>query len=234
MMGRSARQWMAGLIVAAVLALPAAASAELPWQFDRHTRYMALGDSLVAGYGAVPATQGYVYLLYQGGVFDTVPNTLLCNAGVPGATSRHVLDHQVPQALEAFRPTVITITVGGNDLLTILGGADPAVVLYQFQNNLTEILLQLRTGLPDARIYIGNLYTIPEVPGADQVIPLFNQVVSGVAAAFGVPVADVYGAFKDRNGLLLIERHGAGQYEVHPTNAGYRAMAQAFEAAIGK
>ncbi len=234
MEGRSARKGIAGLIVAMVLALPAAATAELPWQFDRHTRYMALGDSLVAGYGAVPATQGYVYLLYQGGVFDTVPNTLLCNAGVPGATSRHVLDHQVPQAIEAFRPTVITITVGGNDLLTILGGADPAVVLYQFQNNLTEILLQLRTGLPDARIYIGNLYTIPEVPGADQVIPLFNQVVSGVAAAFGVPVADVYGAFKDRNGLLLIERHGAGQYEVHPTNAGYRAMAQVFEAAIGK
>lgn len=52
------------------------------------------------------------------------------------------------------------------------------------------------------------------------------------AAAFGVPVADVYGAFKDRSGLLLIERHGAGQYEVHPTNAGYRAMARAFEAAI--
>ena len=52
------------------------------------------------------------------------------------------------------------------------------------------------------------------------------------AAAFGMPVADVYGAFKDRSGLLLIERHGAGQYEVHPTNAGYRAMARAFEAAI--
>lgn len=234
MEGKSARKRVAGLIVAGVLALPAAAPAELPWQFDRHTRYMALGDSLVAGYGAIPATQGYVYLLYQGGVFDTVPNTLFCNAGVPGATSRHVLDHQVPQALEAFRPTVITITVGGNDLLKILEGADPAVVLYQFQSNLTEMLLQLRTGLPDARIVISNLYTIPGVPGADQVIPMFNQVVSGVAPAFGVAVADVYGAFKDRNGLLLIDRHGAGHYEVHPTNAGYRAMAQAFEAAIGK
>ncbi len=231
---RFVRRGMLWAVAAAVLALPAAAPAELPWQFDRHTRYMALGDSLVAGYGAIPATQGYVYLLYQGGVFDTVPNTLFCNAGVPGATSRHVLDHQVPQALEAFRPTVVTITVGGNDLLTILSGADPAAVLYEFQGNLTEILLELRTGLPDARIFIGNLYTVPGVPGADQVVPIFNQVVSGVAAAFDVPVADVYGAFKDRDGLLLIERHGAGQYEVHPTNAGYRAMAKAFEAAIGK
>lgn len=225
----------AGVLLAAlVLVLPASASAELPWQFGQHARYMALGDSLVAGYGAFPATQGYVYLLYQKGVFDTVPNTLLCNAGVPGATSSHVLEHQVPQALEAFRPDVITITVGGNDLITILGGADPATVLYDFQENLTEILMRLRTGLPGARIYVGNLYTIPGVPGADDVIPLFNAVVSGVAGAFGVPVADVYAAFKDRTGLLLIERRGAGQYEVHPTNAGHRAIARAFEEAIAE
>jgi lysophospholipase L1-like esterase len=45
------------------LAMAAPAVADLPWQFDNNTRYMALGDSLVAGYGAVPATQGYVYLL---------------------------------------------------------------------------------------------------------------------------------------------------------------------------
>jgi hypothetical protein len=43
------------------LAMATPAAADLPWQFDNNTRYMALGDSLVAGYGAVPATQGYVY-----------------------------------------------------------------------------------------------------------------------------------------------------------------------------
>jgi lysophospholipase L1-like esterase len=212
--------------------LPTAVSAELPWQFEPHTRYMALGDSLAAGYGAVPATQGYVYLLYHSGAFDTVPHTLFSNAGVPGATSRQVLDHQVPLAIEAFQPDVITITVGGNDLLRILSGANPADVLAEFQANLTQILLRLRAGLPEARIYVSNLYTIPEIRGADQIVPLFNQVVVGVAAAFDVRVADFYGAFLGRSGLLLVERHGAGQYEVHPTNAGYRAMADAFVAAI--
>ena len=34
-----------------------------------------------------------------------------------------------------------------------------------------------------------------------------------------------------QQGLLLINRNNAGQFEVHPTNAGYRAMAQAFIAA---
>jgi lysophospholipase L1-like esterase len=214
------------------LAMATPAVADLPWEFGNNTRYMALGDSLVAGYGAVPATQGYVYLLYKEGVFDTTTNTLLSNAGVPGVTSRQVLDHQVPQAIEAFRPTVITLTVGGNDLLRILQGADAGQVLSEFQTNFTLILQNLRTALPNARIVVSNLYSIPQIDGADQVVPIFNQIVAGVASAYNVPVADVYSAFLGREGLLLIERPGAAAYEVHPTNAGYRVMAQAFEAVI--
>ena len=214
------------------LVMAAPAVADLPWQFDNNTRYMAMGDSLVAGYGAIPATQGYVYLLYKEGVFDKVTNTLLSNAGVPGVTSRQVLDHQVPQAVEAFRPTVITLTVGGNDLLRILKGANAGQVLSEFQTNLTLILQNLRTALPNTRIVVSNLYTIPQIAGADQIVPIFNQIVAGVASAFNVPVADVYSAFHGRHGLLLIERRGAAPDEVHPTNAGYRVMAQAFEAVI--
>ena len=71
-----------------VFALPVSAFAELPWQSDQHTRYMALGDSLAAGYGAIPVTQGYPYLLYGSGVFDTLPNTLFANASVPGPPVR--------------------------------------------------------------------------------------------------------------------------------------------------
>lgn len=214
------------------LAVAAPAAADLPWQFGNNTRYMALGDSLAAGYGAIPATQGYVYLLYKEGVFDKVTNTLLSNAGVPGVTSRQVLDHQVPQAIEAFRPTVITLTVGGNDLLRILKGANAGQVLSEFQINFTLILQNLRTALPNTRIVVSNLYTIPQIAGADQIVPIFNQIVAGVASAFNVPVADVYSAFHGRHGLLLIERHGAAPDEVHPTNAGYRVMARAFEKAI--
>ncbi len=212
-----------------VMALfPALVQAELPWQTDEHTRYMGMGDSLAAGFGAVPATNGYVYLLYQWGVFDSVPNTLLANAAVPGATSQHVLDHQVPQAIEAFHPDFITLTVGGNDLLRILAGDTPAEVLAEFQENLTMILSRLRTELPQTRIVVSNLYSIHEIPGSDTIVALFNQIVEGVAAAFGLPVADVFGAFQGKQGLLLIERHGAGPFQVHPTNAGYRAMARAF------
>ncbi len=222
------RTLLSGILVLVMTLLPSSTNAELPWQTGLHTRYMALGDSLAAGFGALPATNGYVYLLYRWGVIDTVPNTLLSNAGVPGATSRHVLDYQVPQAIQAFRPDVITITVGGNDLLRILTGETPAQVLAEFQANLTAILTELRTALPETRIVIGNLYSIPEIPASGEVVQAFNQIVEGVAAAFGVPVADVFGNFEGRNGLLLIDRHGAGPFQVHPSNAGYIAMARAF------
>lgn len=206
----------------------------LPWQFENHTRYMALGDSLVAGYGALPVTQGYVYRLYREEVFDKIPHILFSNAGVPGVTSKQVLDHQVPQAIEAFRPSVITITVGGNDLLRILKGENPNLVLSEFQANFALILGTLRSALPNTRIYVSNLYTIPQIAGADQVVPAFNQIVAGVAGLYNVPVADVYSAFLGRRGLLLIERAGAAPDEVHPTNAGYEVMAEAFEALVEK
>jgi lysophospholipase L1-like esterase len=214
--------------------LAGAVQAEQPWTFSNDTRYLALGDSLAAGYGAVPTTQGYAYLLYQGGTYDTATNTIFADAAVPGATSSDVLNYQVPQAVNFFQPHVVTLSVGGNDLLAILGGADPTQVLTQFRTNLVQILCGLRQGLPQARIYIQNLYDIPEitaqVPGGLDAILAFNAIVAGVAQACGASVADVYSAFSGQTGLLLIQRHGASQFEVHPTNAGYRVIAKAFAA----
>ncbi len=208
--------------------LPSRAHPEQEGLFERPTRYMALGDSLAAGYGAVPATQGYVYLLYQSSVFDSLGRMHFCNAGVPGATSLDVLEHQVPQAVGRFHPTVITLSVGGNDLLSLLNGAELHQVLHGFSSNLAEILRRLRAGLPEVRVFMNNLYCIPKIPETEKVIPVFNRVIARIAQSFGVSVADVYGFFIGRGGLLQIERNGAPHDEVHPTNAGYRVMAEAF------
>jgi lysophospholipase L1-like esterase len=204
--------------------------AQLPWQFSQHTRYMVMGDSLGSGYGAIPQTRGYAYRLYKKNVIDRSVHTLLCNSSVIGVTSADVLTHQVPQAF-VFKPDVVTLTVGGNDLGKILAGADPDLVLMEFQQNLASILHHLVIDL-QATVYIANLYTVSDIPGADEVIPVFNMIVEGVANGFGVPVADLYGAFHDRKGLLLIERKGAEPYEMHPSNAGHRAIAKAFKAVI--
>lgn len=210
------------------------AFAELPWQLDQHTRYMALGDSLASGYGAIPATQGYAYQLYNSGIPGSVPNTIFCNAAVPGATSADVLAYQVPQAINVMHPTIITISVGGNDLFKIMAGGDANQVLGEFAANFAAILGKLRAGLPNAKIYVNNMYTIPDIPGADQMMPVFNGIVAQIAGLYNVPVADVYTAFLGGHGLLLIERNGAGATEAHPTNAGYGVMAKAYEAVMNK
>jgi lysophospholipase L1-like esterase len=205
------------------LAGQVAAQGRLDWQPDSaiRVRYMAMGDSLAAGQGALPAIQGYVYLLYYSGVFGNAFETVLNNAGVSGATSQDVLDHQIPQAITAFEPTVITITMGANDLISVLRGADLTEVLAHFQANLTEVLRRLRLELPNTRVYISNLYSIPGFAASEQVVPVFNLIVAGTAAQFGVPVADVFSAFSGKQGLVQ-------PLGIHPTNAGYRAMARAF------
>ena len=234
----SSMKWVRAVILGMITLAPVGVSAEVPWQFADNTRYMAMGDSLASGYGAVPATQGYAYLLYKEGVFDKIPNTLLSNVGLIGATSADVLNYQVPLAINPYVPTVITLTVGGNDIATILSGADPTTVVMNFQTNLFTIFSQLRAGLPNAKIYINNLYDIPELPldppGIRPIVQAFNQVIEGVAGVFNVPVADVFSAFEGRKGLRLIQRNGADQYEVHPSNAGHRAIANAFKAVIEK
>lgn len=247
-----------GLAVAVLglLALPAPhrAAAQSPQQLAPDaTRYMALGDSLAAGYKAQPVTQGYAYLLYQTGAFDRMPHTLFNNAAVVGATSGDVLLYQVPQAIipaaeGGLQPEFVTLSVGGNDLAAILrfAATGPAEIqlqafinqaILEYVQNLAAILQQLGNDLPGVQIFVANQYTVPEIemalPGGDLVLQGFNQALSAVLAGFSnAHLVDVHSAFLGRNGLLLIERQGAGPFEVHLTNAGHRVMAQAFADAI--
>ena len=237
------------LSVAFALTGPAVA-ADLPWQTDLHTRYLALGDSLTAGQGAIPITNGYAYLLYRQGVFDIVPNTFFVNGAVPGMTSFEVLHYQLPQAV-VFNPNVVTLTVGGNDLIKILGGADPNTVVTEFNLNLADILIGLCSdAVLESRsleVYVGNVYSPPiesPIPGmtTEEVIMMFNYHLAGTVTAVdgafaglcSIEVADLFSEFQGRTGLLLIERNGAKPDEIHPTNAGHRAIRDAFLEAIDR
>jgi lysophospholipase L1-like esterase len=220
-----------------LVAMAGLAHADQPWTFDNNTRYIALGDSLAAGYGAMPTTNGYAYLLYQRGAFDKTSNTLFANAAVPGAISQDVLDHQLPQAIHRFPPNVVTVSVGGNDLLDAFRTGNLGLLFTQLQPNLSRILCGL-TGAPSQpRVYIHNLFDVPEITGgpgspAFGLLMMVNDMIASAADTCGARLVDVFSAFDGQTGLLLIGRNGAGDTEVHPSNAGYRAMAAAFEAAI--
>jgi lysophospholipase L1-like esterase len=99
--------------------------------------YIALGDSLAWGDGAsVPTHTGYVPRLagyFQGASHGGADE--LINLGVGGTTTGQLLSGQVLQALAIIGdPTtdtrVVTISVGGNDLLNLINDpTDPCIAL---------------------------------------------------------------------------------------------------------
>jgi lysophospholipase L1-like esterase len=240
MMVKGVRASAVASIVAFMAVVNAPAGAQVV--ADDATRYMAMGDSIAAGFRAQPATNGYAFLLYQNGAFDRISHTVFNDIAAVGATSDDVLKFQVPQVKisaerGAFVPQFITLTVGGNDIAALATNPDP-LALQKYTANLTAILGQLIGALPTAKIFVGNQYIVPELeavfPDGAAVVGLFNLATKQVVEMFPghAYLVDVHGAFLDRNGLLLIERHGASQFEVHLTNAGHRAMATAFAEVI--
>ena len=228
---------------AAVFPSSVATAQEQYWtSFADNTRYMALGDSLSAGYGSHPVTQGFVYRLAQSGAIDSTNNLLFNPAAVTNAASSHVAQYQVPQAALFFAPTgasyrkVVTLTVGGNDLVSVLPNPTPATVgqlIVAYGNNLGAILGILTAG--GAKVYVGNLYD-PKllIPGLSQLVLLMNQTTAQVVALFpgAAYLVDLYTAFQGKNGLLLVDRKGSAPDQVHPTNAGHNAIADAFKTVI--
>jgi len=107
----------------ALILVPALAFAQV--NFTKHNYYVGMGDSVAAGEGAMPVTDGYVYRLYSESAFGKVKEMDFANIGVRGGRSWDLRDHQAPQVLCAEpeqRPTVVTITAGANDFF--LGDQD--------------------------------------------------------------------------------------------------------------
>jgi len=124
--------------------------------------YLSLGDSVAAGEGAQPATNGFVYQLYQRGVFGQTQATAFGNIAIKGATTDEV---QVLQAAEALciqpprifpAPTVITLTAGANDLFLYIAThgippnplVDIPVIANGIADKVANIIRSLVFGLP--------------------------------------------------------------------------------------
>jgi lysophospholipase L1-like esterase len=105
------------------------ASAQI--NFIKEGYYLSLGDSIGAGEGALPVTQGFVYRLYEQGVFGRKQVMDFSNIAIKGVTADEVQFFQVPEALcvqeprIAVNPSVITLTAGSNDFLVYLAGHIP-------------------------------------------------------------------------------------------------------------
>ena len=225
----------AHLFVALFIALtisPAVATAQI--NCPKTGYFAALGDSVTAGDGALPVTNGYAYDLYTRGVFGTMQQTEFSNAALRGARSWDLRDHQVPQVLcaeNAQRPTVVTITAGANDFLrgdvaiaSIAGRVAEAINLllnngsvFVASSFLDPVTFTPCRALGDVTILVSNYYSIPHplpivaaqldaaLQGFDQALRFWLQFVH-VPAGSRVAVVDLYTPSLGRQGLVTIER----------------------------
>ncbi len=186
-------------------------------------RYVAIGASDAVGIGAIPPSKGYVFLI-EDELDRSCGDTELNNLGIPGVEADEIENVEVPAA-NALSPDLITIFVGGND---IVGGRSPEV----FRNDLRDILMTLRDET-SADIYIGNLPDLTQLPRfqddpdpavTSERVAAFNAVIAEEAAAVGAILVDVMSA-----GFTEAE---VSQDGFHPSNEGHDLLADLFLAQI--
>ena len=197
--------------------------------------YVAVGDSLAAGYAAPPGT-GYADDLLTAYRAE-LPSLQLRDFGCASETTDTMLHGGIcsyPEgsqlaAAEAFlrahagRVAVVTIDIGGNDVVGCgLNGLDVACLqrgLATVGANLRTILTGLRdaagAGVPIVGMNYFDPFLARWLEGADgqafarATVPLDDQVSTILAQAYsasGVPVADVEAAFETHDFSTMVTR----------------------------
>lgn len=147
-----------------------------------------------------------------------------------GATSDDVVHHQLGQV--AGRPALVTLTMGGNDLLTTLiidrdgglgGGTDADVAQQTVVRVATnyDVALQTLTAT-GARVVVSTVYDptdgtgdlswlgLPAWPAGLGILDALNTAIRAAAQRHGAAIADVHAAFLG---------HGAKAGDVTQANA---------------
>ena len=200
------------------------------------TRFLAFGDSFTAGevtspVGGLPAgihklvlvpSASYPTLL-QSQLRASYPSQgasiVVANGGEAG---ERILDgsRRFPSVFEVNHPEVVLIMEGANDLPLV--GPDTSSDLMQ------SMAQTAKNG--GARVFVGSM--IPQVPGRPRAItPTFellnyNTKLQAMSTREGLTYVDLYTAMLAESGTLI------GSDGLHPTEAGYRRIADVFFAAI--
>jgi lysophospholipase L1-like esterase len=136
----------------------------------------------------------------------------------------------------------ITLTLWGNDLAPLSAkGKQARSEIASFARRFESILRQLRAAAPSAEIVVTGAWN-PEADRLERVEPLYRAVDAAIARAAATSrarVADMFvalngaGNAKAQRGRLCRLTFYCSDGDPHPTDAGYRAMAEAFVRASG-
>lgn len=199
--------------------------------------YLALGDSITAGYGV--GSEFSFPTVYGDFLRRHNPQLSVHKLGVNGLTTQgllqllwcnHRLRHLVSQA------SLITITIGSNDLLNLIRSSNQAfdtsqlpMVLGNMGKSLAQVGEIVRQLNPLAIVKVATLYNpLPAGPYAQYnlqvqgVIDNANAIVITLAKRYRFVVVDLYREISGKERTLI------GPDYAHPNAAGYRVIAKAF------
>jgi acyl-CoA thioesterase-1 len=198
------------------------AARRLPDDTTAPLRYVALGDSTVAGVGATSPATTYVGQLHRR-LRTVYPNARLDNLGVGGATSGDVVARQLERAV-ALAPQLVTLSIGPNDITTHVPPAD-------YERNVAAIFDRLTRAT--SAVVVANL--LPDLA----VTPRFRaHEAKPVVARLTVEFNDALARQARLRGVELVDLYGPSRVEVpaqpelmsrdgyHPSDAGYARWAE--------
>jgi lysophospholipase L1-like esterase len=183
------------------------------------THYVALGDSIsIDDYSGGPGRGGPSLLLrnrdddfpeWRGrDLLSRDARAELSLLATDGATTRTLLDSQLARLEHLPRPpSLVTLTIGGNDLLGTYGDSDRAQALFPRIAEAVATTLQ-HPLLQEPRVAVGTVYDpsdgtgdaaalrLPPWPDAVVMIGELNDVLRTVAAEHGAAVAEVAELFQ--------------------------------------
>lgn len=221
------RRTVVGLLLGAASGSLAAACA--PWtevppttpgaRLQDPITYVAMGASDAAGVGVDrPSVDGWVPVLGR----LLPPPVRVVNLGIPGIRLREAAIVQTGPALES-KPNLITVWLVVNDILN-------GVTVNAYEADLDALLTRLKAETA-AEIAVGNVPDAPDGSGylglpdgpRRQVATRWNGVIGEAVAKHGVTLVDLWSKWPLRANPKFIGPDG-----LHPTVAGYRALAQVF------
>jgi lysophospholipase L1-like esterase len=151
------------------------------------------------------------------------------------------------------RVSPVTLEIGANDVLPDWDAAscsaspNTAADLATMDSNLTRVILpellhvlKTSTGAPTGDLHLLNYYNpfARACPNSAPFIHLLNSHLAADAAQFKIPVVDVYdvafgGDAEMASKICSYTWYCSVYQDIHPTNAGYAAIAQAVEVSLG-
>lgn len=199
--------------------------------------YLALGDSITAGYGVGnPFSFPNIYANF---LMRHNPDLRLLNLGVNGLTTSGLLNllKSNPRIRKCVsQASLITLTIGSNDLLRLIRNPNQPVqpsllpvILGNMNKNLLQIGQEIRLLNPSAIVKVATIYNpLPAGPYAGYsslvqgIIANANGMIITCARRYGFMVVDLDREMKGKESLYI-----GGDY-AHPSSAGHQMIAKAF------